>query len=72
MRKVLILCACGIAFLGAACEPYNPQSPSKEERTMESCSEAVAKVIGIAWTAEDGATEKLDTFNRKVKECMKS
>lgn len=59
--------------MGTACEPterYNPQSNSKEERTLENCSEAVAKIMEIQWTSEQGATEKLTEFNRRVKECM--
>ncbi len=74
MRKLIAITACGVLLvLGTACEPetqYNPQSNSKEERTLENCSQAVANILGIHWTSEDGATEKLDTFNRKVKECM--
>ena len=61
--------------MGAACEPmeakpYNPQSNSKEARTQENCAEAVAKIMEIQWTSEQGATEKLTEFNRRVKECM--
>lgn len=73
MRRLWILGACGIAFLGSACEPvetYNPTANSNTPRTNENCSQSIADAMGIDYTVEDGATERLAEFTRRVRECV--